>query len=363
MGWSHSVLLAQSAHEFLLDTATSLSPADRLSADNDSMLDRVRHAVYVDDLMLISTDRRALALLQQQYISVVEAHGLPVKRSKVVLPTSDGVDLLGLEFLGSQFLYGLRAGKLLDLIDRTQRVIASGFASGIELACLVGHWTWAVLARRPALAVFSSVYRYIAIAQHRVFELWESVKLELRMISALAPFLVADLRPPFFRRAVATDASSFALGVCSSRMSQPVQRQTALAAGLGDSSVVTDVQRTAVANLAKSRWSTVASARWKRPLEHINEGELRALHTAVKWTTSQPSGQNKRLLVFCDSTAVVGCVSKGRSSATMLLRRLRPLAALVLVFALQLAVVWVPSACNPADAPSRLFVPSSWPPW
>jgi hypothetical protein len=365
MGWSHSVLLAQSAHEFLLDTATSLSSADRITAENDALLDRIRHAIYVDDLVLLSTDRQALLTVQRQYIAVVEARGLPVKQSKVVLPTSDGVELLGLQFLGRDFLYGLRAGKLLDLIDRTQRVIATGFVSGIELASLVGHWTWAVLARRPVLAVFQSIYRYIAVAKHRLFTLWESVKLELRMVCALAPFLVADLRPPFFRRVLATDSSSFALGVCSSRVPQPRQRETALAAGLGDSATVTDHQRTAVANLARSTWMTVTSARWKRPLAHINEGELRALHTAVKWTISQPAGQHKRLLVFCDSTAVVGCVSKGRSSSTTLLRRLRPLTALVLAFALQLAIVWVPSACNPADAPSRLFIPSAWrpPPW
>ena len=43
MGWSHSVLLAQLAHEHFLDTATTLSAKDRITASNDPLVDRTRH--------------------------------------------------------------------------------------------------------------------------------------------------------------------------------------------------------------------------------------------------------------------------------------------------------------------------------
>ena len=42
MGWSHSVYLAQAAHEHLLNTRTLLQPCDRITADNDARVDRTR---------------------------------------------------------------------------------------------------------------------------------------------------------------------------------------------------------------------------------------------------------------------------------------------------------------------------------
>ncbi len=50
MGWSHSVLVAQLAHEHLLDTRTALRPADRITHHIDPNVDSLRHQVYIDDL-------------------------------------------------------------------------------------------------------------------------------------------------------------------------------------------------------------------------------------------------------------------------------------------------------------------------
>jgi hypothetical protein len=58
--------------------------------------------------------------------------------------------------------------------------------------------------------------------------------------------------------------------------------------------------------------------------------ELRALSTAVPWVMSFRSDVSKRVLVLSDSQVVVGAVTKGRSSSTQLLRRLRALTALLL---------------------------------
>ena len=58
-----------------------------------------------------------------------------------------------------------------------------------------------------------------------------------------------------------------------------------------------------------------------------------------------------QLFAYCDSTALVGSVSNGRSSSRLLLRRLRPLSALLIAFALNLSVVWISSTSNPADGP------------
>ena len=97
MGWSHSPRLAQAAHEHVLDTHTTLRHADRICADNDTVVDRERHQVYIDDLILFGYDAESLAATQQRYIDAVRHVGLVVKDTKVVLPSSHGVVCLGLE--------------------------------------------------------------------------------------------------------------------------------------------------------------------------------------------------------------------------------------------------------------------------
>src|SRR3954447_5369256 len=57
MGWSHSVYLTQTAHEHLLDTKTTLRPEDRITSVSDLRVDRVRHLVYVDDLLIFGLQR------------------------------------------------------------------------------------------------------------------------------------------------------------------------------------------------------------------------------------------------------------------------------------------------------------------
>ena len=104
----------------------------------------------------------------------------------------------------------------------------------------------------------------------------------------------------------------------------------------------------------EGRWSTIVSARW-RDSEHINVLELRALTTSIKWVCSHPFAVGLRVWLLCDSSVVVGAVSKGRSSSQSVLRRLRPLSAWLLASGVQPRVTWIPSASNPADEPSRRF--------
>src|SRR3954464_12547216 len=97
MGWSHSVFITQSAHEYLLDTRVPALPrTSRLTSTSDFSLERVRHLVYVDDVVLFGTDQPAVAQAQSQYVAAAAGHGLPAKVSKLVAPSAAGVDCLGI---------------------------------------------------------------------------------------------------------------------------------------------------------------------------------------------------------------------------------------------------------------------------
>jgi hypothetical protein len=99
-------------------------------------------------------------------------------------------------------------------------------------------------------------------------------------------------------------------------------------------------------------WTTVVSTPW-RDEEHINALELRAALLAVHWALSFPSALCRRVYLLLDSSVAFFTLWKGRSSSPQLLMVLRKVSAMLLAGGLTLLPGWVPSAVNPADAPSR----------
>lgn len=105
---------------------------------------------------------------------------------------------------------------------------------------------------------------------------------------------------------------------------------------------------------AKQRWRVVIASPWVCS-EHINSYELRSSSTALRWVLSHPDTIGKRVTMISDSQVAVGCITKGRSSSHVLLRRLRSITAHTLAAGITTYVRWVPSAMNPADEPSRRY--------
>lgn len=378
MGWSHSVYVAQQAHEHVVYTRTSLRRVDAISKDNDGTIDRVRHSLYIDDLNWFGYDPHELSRLQDEYVSVMSAAGLPVKLSKVTRPTSESCNVLGLCFSGVDHSLGIDGAKLQRLRSRTFGLLQRKVCTGLELSSVVGSWTWYMLTRRPTLAVFNNVYRFIRVARSSTLPLWQSVMAELAVAMSLAPFMVADLRVRWFPHLLASDASASGLGVVRSSLTQqdvtvfntltplPLPQLVALPlaerhnVGSADGVPVTcggaqlraERERGLEPVLSQRDWLVVAAAKWRKE-EQINVLEARAVSTALRFAMSCPSAFHARVALLCDSTVVCGCLVKGRSSSNVLLRRMRSVSALVIAAHMRLHVVWVPTGVNPADAPSR----------
>jgi hypothetical protein len=350
--------------------------------------------VYIDDLILFGTDQRAVNNALDQYISACDRRGLTVKHSKVVRASLGAVvECLGIEVNGRTHEVGMAAAKLRVLCQQTMAFIRRSSCTGLELARLVGKWTWACLPRRPSLAVFSSVYRFVETAKGGSMRLWHSAKRELAVVSALAPLLFSRMSAVWLPRVVATDASSTGLGVVATPLSssrvamvaaEPVSIVGTDAVIVGEAPVTTNnrcrfqlmsgqfpsqsppylssagsVGDTCSAGdgcmplpLCDNVWSTIVAARWRAP-EHINVLELRAIMTALHWTIKSPTCIGRRLLLLSDSTVATYAVAKGRSSSPLLLRRLRSLSSLLLSSGIQLCIRWIRSEVNPADEPSR----------
>lgn len=173
---------------------------------------------------------------------------------------------------------------------------------------------------------------------------------ELRMLVGLSPLMIGHINVPFSPIVVASDASELGLGVSSAQ----VEPSTIATVAVSSTLEIDDQEP--VLNLVESIvWKAVISHPW-RDSEHISVLEMRALATAARWAANQaPSGPHK-ILFLCDSAAVIGAASKGRSSAFSFTPPLRRFAAVCLCFLSVPVLRWVPSDYNPADGPSRLIL-------
>ena len=394
MGFSHAVMMAQAIHEHVVYSNGALRHEDSvLQLCSPAVTrDRCVHGIVIDDLFLFSLDQ---TLAEQQFTRVLAAYqraGFVVKLSKVTWPTSAPVKVIGFDIDGAQATIHLPADSQLSLFRSTLSLLRSPSAVGTLVAHVVGKWTWVMMLRRPSLAVLQHVYRFIRTARGRRFNIWPSVRRELHMLLTLLPLLYTDLRRPFHHRAFASDASELAAGVvstplsaalhgslwplCSSRHHATLQARLnsdAMRQQLGgeedgldqppsglDSESHARLARwqrsfdTLYSRVGEQQWRVDISTAWRDDSEHINVLELRAALLTLHRILSSPSSHSSRVYLLLDSAVAFFSLWKGRSSSPSLLLVLRKISALLLSGDLTLLMGWLPSAVNPADAPSRL---------
>jgi len=205
---------------------------------------------------------------------------------------------------------------------------------------------------------------------------WSSVKRELSVLLGLAPLLSVPISSVILPTSVAVDASLSGAGVVALDTSAPALAPLAalVSARLDVPAAPPSFDTTpshhdhhsavgtvsslhllpSVSALLQSPSRVVASFPWATQ-EHINSLELRATLAGLRKLCSAPSSQSSRGVVFTDSAVAFFALRKGRSSSHTLLRRVRPISALLLASGMRVCPVWLPSALNPADAPSRVW--------
>jgi hypothetical protein len=383
MGFSHAVVLAQAVHEHALYTPHGsgvLHRPNNILALNSSILsrDQAVHGLYVDDLFIISTNRALAAKHLAAALAAYATAGLPVSGKKVIQPTDTPTKVIGFTLDGTQGLLYLAPQDALQLLSQTLSVLRVGQCTGQTMAQLVGSWTWCLMMRRPALSILQHAYRFAEVAQRRMFVLWPSVVQELLSLCAVLPLLHTDLHASFHDVVYATDASTLAAGVCatdgapalsaamwqfssSPRFSllniMPLLQSQTMAAESGMSedtlahllSLSLALQRA----VEDAHWRTLIASRW-RHTQHINALELHAVLLALRHHLSSPTGLSTRLLCLVDSAVAFYVLWKGRTSSRTLTPVTRQIQATLLASGVTLHAVWIPSAWNPADHPSRL---------
>lgn len=405
MGWSHSVMVGQSAHENVAYTHGDLNPADNIVYVNSPLIDRPLHGLIVDDAGVLSNRKDTCEATLTQLMNAYSKVGLQVKWKKLRLPSTEPMQFLGMLVGGRELVIRLPIDKLRRLTCMTIDLLRSDLVTGTQLQRVIGLWTWQLMLARPALSVLHYSYRYMRILDERKGVLWPSVRSELVSLLSLLPLLQISLTDTWHQRLIATDASEYGAGVVTTSLSHSlfgllwpltasrhtihsqitglvkvrqdsyvkhvdsdafsldsynlVQPAVALNRSDIDSErmrIYTDAFRyLELVSSPSVQWHTIISSRW-RWVQHINSLELQSIIIALKRLLTSPAVLERRILLLCDSAVVAYTLTKGRSSAASLVRGMKKIVALLLSSGCRIGVAWIPTQINPADEPSRAMV-------
>lgn len=358
MGFSHAVSLAQKCTvKLLLDSG--VAAADLVLAGNrDFSLLRPRVVPYLDDVVVIGLTRhlRRVEAIQVAYVWLGMLRDWIFAIPKLKLP-QHVLDVLGLVLNGLLGTYGPDPLKVVGVAEAAAALIRRRVVPARDLARVVGQLTWFGLCARQSLSSFNAVYfvnRNAKLYRRKSVEITAAVAYELRLMLGLLPLLSCNMAAPWHPDVVASDASEFGFGVTATTPAPWVVPEAALLHGPASLPPFAsrDDLHPALQRVLDGRWRTILSSPVRHPT-YIGSLEVVAATLALRWATSSPQAIGSRLLILSDSSVTVTALHKGRSSSQVS-PYVRRFAAFCLAAAIRPTLVWIPTAVNPADAPSRL---------
>ena len=372
MGWAHSVLLAQSAHEHLLRPLSGL--ASRVSSI--SHLDGAAVMEYIDDHAFLALDPITANQLLWQSLQLLIAAGLSSHPGKEVWATwnQEDVEVLGIRLAkGVQIRPTRRAVKA--LIRETTRLVKDKTVRTNTLSSLAGKWVWVLMIRRPFLAFLEEIYVVLKEAAkdgRKSVQNTSKLRGELNNLLRVLPLVEFSLERKFAKQVLASDASEGGCGVVSTETEEPerlfrfrVRKGWAsFLTGKGPEGYDGELEREighkeAHDFLKQKPWKVELSFAW-RFKDHIVYLETRAILQAIQRFIShirvrETSTRATTLFIFVDARAALGACAKGRSSSRRLNVILRRIAIVCAVADIEMLYIWAPTDINPADNPSRNY--------
>ena len=100
---------------------------------------------------------------------------------------SHHAEFVGLTFNGIRGTVRIKPSRIAKLQGSIDELLMRNVASGELLQLLMGHITWAIMARREALSILNACYGFIHQFGQEPQRLWPRVRIELKWISALLP--------------------------------------------------------------------------------------------------------------------------------------------------------------------------------
>ena len=358
MGWSFSVYLAQLAHTHQLElNSTVFRTCLRLGGPlvpRFLQAGEVASEPYIDDLPSLST---SLAAANAGLSDMLAAEVVDAKEEKVQFAQEGkGTRVWGVE-VDPDGCFRPPPAKLQTLLTLTRSTVVAGRLSTSGLQRLVGRWLWYCLLHRPLLSCFTPLFRQ-SRSQHLTVRLWPSSIQALLDLMALVPLLVVDPSRPV-GQLCATDASGRGGGMVlnGSFSTDDFWDAASYVYYKGRDDLSSSAYLEGLRTWVEQRgFRTQLGWRWANQAEHIGVKEARALFSGLRRVVLR-SGPvlGRRHLFLVDNQGVVGAFSRGRSTNAVINSLITRTAATLLATASTLDLVWIQSAANPADLPSRLW--------
>ena len=320
--------------------------------------------VATDDTIFVHRSQAAAQDRLKRLDAAMAKAGMPKNAAKDV-NCDTRMSALGCELLSDPPAVEPNSGKLFGLFAAFVGLLQNPIASPKAFSRALGVAQWFCLLQRPMFSIFDRVYDLArADDQDAQIPLPPAVRDELVVFTFLMPLLGADLTRDFLCRITACDACpEFGFGVSSLQCSLDTARTVSQLAErhgdyvrlytrpedppekdrLGKPHRLSFGQRDFRCILSKR-------ARWKA---HSSILEAHGLLLAVKWLARSAKNHSCRVPLLVDAKAVLGAVTKGRSSAPGFKSVIRQIAALAMGCDFLLRLVYIPSESNPADSPSR----------
>lgn len=263
-----------------------------------------------------------------------------------------------------------------------KRVATGGYCTLHTMQKLMGFVCFAFQYRRECFALQHHIYKYME-SMHETKTCWLPlfIRDELMSMALHLPFCVWDMRKRFSQQVLATDATPSTGGAVLASAPEPLVKALWQRSEVKGECVRLDrtlpdelmqfettpkepsVFASTVAECLS--WHVVASYHF-RQTSHINLQEARALKREVVRLASDATNRSTIQICLNDSRVCCGAFAKGRSSSYKLNGILRSLLPFLIFSKICLGLLWVETASNMADHPSRfaqLPPPRSPPGW
>ena len=399
MGDCNACDIAQATHEAVLQSAGLLGDDTKLVYGKPVPRGSVWEGAYLDDLLVTykccmdkpipldgsftppppsgdDADLRRVATAEVAYLET----GLERATHKS-FRAETSFRVWGAEVDGIQG----RASAPLELRQQTwsliQQIVALGWCSKKILQRVLGYVCFAFQFRRELFSLQHHIFKFV----ERMHDGWNRLPGficdELRSIAYHLPLAKWNMRKHFSSSLLSTDATPSSGGAArassSTQLSEELWPQSEVrgeVVRLDETSmqrVLNDwaepKEPSAFASVLGKclDWKSTSSYSF-RQTSHINLQETRALRREVAHMSRDVKNAGSIQICLNDSRVVCGAVAKGRSSSFKLNGILRGMLPFLIFADITLALLWIETASNPADFPSRSLPiprPLSTPKW
>ena len=230
MGTNFAVETAQHAHSVLLRRAGCLRASEQVAYRHPLPRGPGFELLCIDDhaylLIVDATDllkppaplRRDVQLFARAARKYAEV-GLLTSPKKEVR-NAYSATVLGGEIDGIRGDIAAPRLKTVALCALTLQLVFLGYCTKNILETILGSWIFVTMFRRPTMCLLGQLFHELRYrSDHEIFSLSMEARQELLLLVVFAPFMFSDLRASPSSKIYATDASPFAAGICSAKIS------------------------------------------------------------------------------------------------------------------------------------------------